>query len=96
MFGSFLEEGEVGCRSGSRYSTVAIGIRICHSFISVETVTEGGVLSCSHRQMAEKAFHMFLLSQMLCCRETATRSGTEIVTIVVTCGPFFTSCQTEQ
>lgn len=35
MFGSFLEAGELGCQSGSRYSTVAIGIRrICHSFIS--------------------------------------------------------------
>lgn len=92
----FCEEGEVGCRSGSRYSTVAIGIRrICHSFIGLKRVTEG-LLSSSHRQMAEKAFHMFLLSQMLCCRETATRSGTEILTIGVICGSFFTSCQTEQ
>lgn len=81
----FCEEGEVGCRSGSRYSTVAIGIRrICHSFIGLKRVTEG-LLSSSHRQMAEKAFHMFLLSQMLCCRETATRSGTEILTIGVIC-----------
>lgn len=88
--------GRGGCGPGSRHGAVAAGIRrVCHSFISLKRGTEGPLPS-SHRQMAEKAFHMFLLSHMLCYREAATGSGTEILIIGVICAPFFISCQTEQ